>query len=260
MGNSINSKKSQTPTIYVVGLGPGNRDLLTPAALKALEKSPVVAGYNKYVAQISDLVSSKKVIKNGMGGEVERCRLAFAEAISGHDVCVVCSGDAGIFAMAGLIYELRDFEKDFAGVAIEVVPGLTAVNAAAASLGSPLTNGCVIISLSDLLTPTTTIVKNLEAVAQSDLACALYNPAGKKRRELLNQAVEIFIEKRGGDIPAALVKHASCDNEEKWLGLLKDMPLKMVDMNTLLIIGNSTAVIKNGIFYDRRGYAEKYFD
>jgi cobalt-precorrin 5A hydrolase/precorrin-3B C17-methyltransferase len=162
--------------------------------------------------------------------------------------------------MAGLIYELRDYEKDFAGIAIEVVPGLTAVNAAAASLGSPLPNGCVIISLSDLLTPTATIIKNLEAVAQSDLACALYNPAGKKRRELLSRAVAIFTQERGGEIPAALVKHASCENEEKWLGHLEDLPLEMVDMNTLLIIGNSTAVIKNGIFYDRRGYAEKYFD
>ena len=254
------SKNNQKSTIYVIGLGPGDRELLTPAALKALQKCPVVVGYNKYVAQVDDLIVGKKIIKNGMGGEVERCRLAFAEALAGQDVCVVCSGDAGIFAMAGLVYELRDFEDDFAAVAIEVVPGLTAVNAAAASLGSPLTNGCVIISLSDLLTPTATIIKNLAAVAQSDLACALYNPAGKKRRELLSEAVTIFNRERGGEIPAGLVKHASCENEEKWLGRLKDLPLAMVDMNTLLIIGNSTAIIKNGIFYDRRGYAEKYFD
>ncbi len=254
------NKNMKTGKIYVVGLGPGRRELVTPAALKAVARCPVVVGYNKYIAQIADLLENKKIIKNGMGGEVERCRLAFAEVLGGLDACVVCSGDAGIFAMAGLIYELRDHDESFAEVEIEVVPGLTAVNAAAASLGSPLTNGCAIISLSDLLAPTATVIKNVEAVAQSDLACALYNPAGKKRRDLLRQAVTIFIRQRGEEIPAALVKHASCENEEKWLGRLSDLPLEMVDMNTLLLIGNSTAVIKNGIFYDRRGYAEKYFD
>ncbi|MEA2108006.1 MAG: precorrin-3B C(17)-methyltransferase [Pseudomonadota bacterium] len=250
---------NMTGTVYVIGLGPGRRDLVTPAALAAIERCPVIAGYTKYVAQINDLLADKKVIKNGMGGEVERCRLALEEALQGQDVCVVCSGDPGIFAMGGLIYELRDLEKRFVDIAIEVVPGLTAVNAAAARLGSPLTNGCAIISLSDLLTPTATIIRNLEAISRSDMACALYNPAGKKRRELLNRAVEIFRQHRGAEIPAAVVKHASRKDEEKWLGRLGDLPLEMVDMNSLIVIGNSTSVINKGIFYDRRGYAEKYF-
>ena len=248
-----------TGKVYVIGLGPGRREFVTPAALEAIERCPVVAGYTKYVAQIDDLLSTKKIIKNGMGGEVERCRRALEEALQGQDVCVVCSGDPGIFAMAGLIYELKDLEERFVDITIEVVPGLTAVNAAAASLGSPLTNGCAIISLSDLLTPTATIIRNLEAISKSDLACALYNPAGKKRRELLSRAVDIFIQQRGAETPAAVVKHASRQDEEKWLGRLCDLPLEMVDMNSLIVIGNSTSVINQGIFYDRRGYAEKYF-
>ncbi|HDS17348.1 MAG TPA: precorrin-3B C(17)-methyltransferase [Proteobacteria bacterium] len=256
---SWDDKMSGNGTLYVVGLGPGERRLMTPAALAALARTPVVVGYGKYLDQIDDLLVGKKVIRSGMGAEVERCRRALAAAAAGSDVGVVCSGDPGIFAMAGLLYELRDREAVFAGVEIEVVPGLSAVFAAAAALGSPLTNGCVILSLSDLLTPTAVIVKNLEAAALSELACALYNPAGKKRRELLQQALAIFVRQRGPEVPAALLKNVSRRDEERWLGPLADFPAERVDMNSLIIIGNATSVISRGNLYDRRGYREKYF-
>lgn len=245
--------------LTIIGLGPGNREYLTPAALAALAESRIVVGYHKYLAQIADLLVDQELVASGMGAEVKRCRRALTEAAAGNRVALVCSGDAGLLAMAGLVYELRDFEAVFAEVEIAVLPGITAALAAAAALGAPLTNGAILISLSDLLRPTATVVADLENAARVDLPLCLYNPAGKKRRRLLHQVRELLLAERGPQTPVALMKHISREDEEKWLGALIDLPFDMVDMNTLLVVGNSTAVISNGVFYDRRGYREKYF-
>ncbi len=217
--------------VIFAGAGPGAPDLLTLRCVKALAAADLViyAGplVNPEVLQHCRpecrLIDSARIDLNEVIDLIK-------EAVSWKQRVVrLHTGDPSMYgAISEQMNRLDkleiDYEKDFANVAIEVVPGLTAVNAAAASLGSPLTNGCALISLSDLLTPTATIIKNLEAVALSDLAVGLYNPAGKKRRELLSQAVAIFSQQRSGEIPTALVKHASCDNQEKWLGLLKNLP------------------------------------
>ena len=170
---------------------------------------------------------------------------------------MVCSGDPGILAMAGLLFELRDREAAFAGIPIRVLPGITAANLAAASLGAPLQNGFSLVSLSDLLVPTDEVRRNLCAVAQSDLPVALYNPAGRRRRTLLAEALRLFREQRGNVI-CALAKHAGRPEETLWTGTLDEFPADAVDMSSLVIIGGPRTKLSGNIMYEARGYAEKY--
>ena len=135
-----------------------------------------VAGYSKYVDFIRDRIHGKRLIETGMKGEVERCRDALAAAAAGATVCMVCSGDPGILAMAGLLFELRAREQAFRDLPIRVLPGITAASTAAAALGAPLQNGFSLVSLSDLLVPADEVRRNLRAVAQSALPVTLYNP------------------------------------------------------------------------------------
>lgn len=251
-------RENRTGTVTVVGLSSGSARHITPEVTDAIRASDTVAGYTKYVDMIRPFTSGKKVIENGMRGEIERCKDTLNAAATGESVCMVCSGDAGILAMAGLLYEMQAAEPQFSDIKITVLPGITAANIAAASVGAPLQNGYSLISLSNLLVPTEEVEANLRANAQSHLTCALYNPAGKKRRELLHTAVKIFLEKRGSETLCALVKHAGREKEEKWLGKLCDLDLDSVDMSSLLIIGGSRARIHNGIFFENRGYEDKY--
>ena len=173
---------------------------------------------------------------------------------------MVCSGDPGILAMAGLLYELRAREPECAGIPITVLPGITSANIAAASLGAPLQNGFSLVSLSDLLVPADEVRGNLRAVAQSALPVALYNPAGRKRRHLLMEALELFREQRGEDTLCAYVRHAGRPQERTWIGRLGDFPAEEVDMSTLLIIGGPRTVFDGEALYEARGYVDKYMD
>ena len=195
-----------------------------------------------------------------MKGEVERCLSALEAALAGQNVCMVCSGDPGILAMAGLLYELRTREPRFRDIPIRVLPGITAANIAAASLGAPLQNGFSLVSLSDLLVPSDEVRQNLRAVAQSALPVTLYNPAGRKRRHLLTEALDIFREQRGGDVLCAYVRHAGRPQEAKWIGRLDDFPADEVDMSTLVIIGGPRTITDAGAMYEARGYVEKYME
>ena len=186
--------------------------------------------------------------------------VGLGSAASGSEVCMVCSGDPGILAMAGLLYELRAREPRFAGVPIKVLPGITAANIAAASLGAPLQNGFSLVSLSDLLVPADEVRHNLRAVAQSALPVALYNPAGRKRRHLLEESLEIFRELRGGDVFCAYVKNAGRPQETQWIGRLSAFPADEVDMSTLVIIGGPRTRLDAGVLYEARGYVEKYME
>lgn len=246
--------------VLVVGLGSGDPAQLTPEVDAALRRCDTVAGYSKYVDFIRDRIHGKRLIETGMKGEVERCRDALAAAAAGATVCMVCSGDPGILAMAGLLFELRAREQAFRALSIRVLPGITAASTAAAALGAPLQNGFSLVSLSDLLVPADEVRRNLRAVAQSALPVTLYNPAGRKRRQLLAEALDIFREARGGDILCAFVRHAGRPEETRWIGRLADLPADDVDMSTLVLIGSARTVTDQGALFEARGYAEKYLD
>lgn len=246
--------------VLVVGLGSGDPAQLTPEVDAALRRCDTVAGYSKYVDFIRDRIHGKRLIETGMKGEVERCRDTLAAAAAGATVCMVCSGDPGILAMAGLLFELRAREQAFRDLSIRVLPGITAASTAAAALGAPLQNGFSLVSLSDLLVPADEVRRNLRAVAQSALPVTLYNPAGRKRRRLLAEALDIFREARGGDILCAFVRHAGRPEETRWIGRLADLPADDVDMSTLVLIGSARTVTDQGALFEARGYAEKYLD
>ena len=256
----LSAPKAARGQVVVVGLGSGVPEQITPEVDAALRHCDTVAGYSNYVDFIRDRIIGKPIIQNGMMGEVARCRATLEAAAAGQEVCMVCSGDPGILAMAGLLFELRAREPEFADIPIRVLPGITAANIAAASLGAPLQNGFSLVSLSDLLVPSDEVRQNLRAVAQSALPVTLYNPAGRKRRHLLTEALDIFREQRGGDVLCAYVRHAGRPQEAKWIGRLDDFPPDEVDMSTLVIIGGPRTITDAGAMYEARGYVEKYME
>lgn len=256
----LSAPKATRGQVVVVGLGSGVPEQITPEVDAALRHCDTVAGYSNYVDFIRDRIIGKPIIQNGMMGEVARCRATLEAAAAGQEVCMVCSGDPGILAMAGLLFELRAREPEFADIPIRVLPGITAANIAAASLGAPLQNGFSLVSLSDLLVPSDEVRQNLRAVAQSALPVTLYNPAGRKRRHLLTEALDIFRERRGGDVLCAYVRHAGRPQEAKWIGRLDDFPADEVDMSTLVIIGGPRTIADAGAMYEARGYVEKYME
>ena len=244
--------------IVVAGLGSGLPGQITPETEAALRYCDTVVGYSRYMDFIRARVTGKEIIENGMRGEVERCRAALEAAACGKSVCVVCSGDPGIFAMAGLLHELRSSSPDLADVSIRVLPGITAASLAAAALGAPFQNGFSLLSLSDLLVPADEIRRNLLAAAQSSLPAAIYNPAGRRRRRMLGEALDLSRKHRGQDVPCAYVKNAGRPQEKKWIGRLADFPVDDVDMSTLVIIGGVRTRMEGDTLYEARGYAEKY--
>ena len=176
--------------IYVTGLGPGAADQMTIRARKVLEKCPVIIGYTVYIDLIREEFPDKTFLSTPMRKETDRCRMAFAEAQKGQDVAMVCSGDAGVYGMAGLICEVG---KDYPDVGIEIVPGITAASGGAAVLGAPLMHDFAVISLSDLLTPWEKIERRVRAAAEADFVICIYNPASKKRADYLKKACEMIL-------------------------------------------------------------------
>ncbi len=193
-----------------------------------------------------------EVISGKMGQEVERARTAVMKALENKRVAVVSSGDPGIYGMAGLVLEVAEQEK--ANVPIEVVPGVTAANAAAATLGAPLIGDFAVISLSDLLTPWNLIERRLRAAAEADLVIALYNPQSRGRREPLAKAHEILLEYRDPETLVGIVKRAKREGEETTITSLREMLNHDIDMVTIVIIGNSTTYKVNGKMVTPRGY------
>ncbi len=242
--------------IYAVGTGPGNPELLTGQARRVIESCSVLAGYELYIKELGDLAKGKKLIEGNMFAEVDRCREALEYALRGETVAMVSSGDAGVYGMAGLLYELVELER-YREIEIEVVPGVTAALAAAALAGAPLMNDFAVVSLSDLMTPKELIQKRLKALAEADFVTVLYNPASTRRRELLPFAVETF-QAAGGDLPAALVKNAYRENEEVRFCTLGNFPFDAVGMTTVVILGNSDTIFTGKRLYVPRGYREKY--
>ena len=193
-----------------------------------------------------------------MMAEVERCRKAVEAAVSGRNVVMVCSGDPGIYAMAGLVMELLEARDLFGIINFEVIPGIPAFTAAAALLGAPLMHDFASISLSDLLTPWERIEKRLRAAAEADFVISLYNPRSKKRAGHLRDALEMISEHRSADTPVGIVNRAYRDGQKVKIVTLGSVNEDDVDMQTVLIIGNSSTRETGGMMLTPRGYANKY--
>ena len=238
--------------IYVIGIGPGSRNLMTEEAIKAIEDSEVIVGYKTYINLITEFIGDKEVVQNGMRKEIERCKQAIEIAKTGKTVAVISSGDAGIYGMAGLILEL--LTKEEADVKVKVVPGVTASIGAAAVLGAPIMHDFCHISLSDLLTPWDVIEKRLRLAAEADFVGCLYNPRSKGRSEHLARAFDIMGEFKDGNTPVGIVKDVGRAKEEKFVCTFDTMDFERVDMTTMVVVGNKSTFIHDDLMITPRGY------
>ncbi len=239
-----------------MGTGPGGPEHLTHAAQNAITAADCVIGYRTYLDLIPHLLDGKEVISSRMMQEVDRCREALKLAAGGRRVALVCGGDPGIYAMAGLVLEMA--AADDANVAIDIVPGLAALNSCAARLGAPLMHDFAAISLSDLLTPWERIEQRLAAAAAADFVIVLYNPKSKKRATHLDRAVEIISAHRPAATPAGVVTAATREHEKILLTTLGELPAADVGMQSTVIIGNKTTFRWRDYLITPRGYNEKY--
>lgn len=224
---------------------------MTGRAVEAIRDAEVVVGYDVYVDLVRHLCAGKDVLSTGMRREVDRCRMALDAALRGKRVAFVCSGDAGIYGMAGIMHEVARKHPD---IAIEVVPGVTAASFSAALLGAPLGHDFAAISLSDLLTPWERIEKRLRLAAEADFILCLYNPRSKKRQDYLGKAVGYIMEFRPAATPSGYVKNAGRDGEEAHICRLGDLPGRDIDMFTTVIVGNSQTRLINNKLVTPRGY------
>lgn len=241
--------------LTVVGLGPGAGEDLTGRARRAIEEADLVVGYTAYIALIRDQFPDKEMTSTGMKKEVDRCRLAVETAVEGKNVAVVCSGDSGVYGMAGLIYEVA---QDYPPIDIEVIPGITAACGGAAVLGAPLTHDFAVISLSDLLTPWEKIQKRLEAAAAADFVICLYNPRSRSRSDYLRRACDILLTQKAPDTVCGFVQNIGREGERAvTLTLAQLRENTEVDMFTTVIIGNSETVLMDGKMVTPRGYLQR---
>jgi len=260
--------------IYIVGIGPGDIQHLTPAARTAIEEAEVIIGYRTYLDLIQGLLRGKEVISSEMRQEIERCKRAVELASQGKRVTIVCGGDPGIYAMAGLVFEiLKGSErlqvastkikgnynyKNSSPADVEVIPGVAAFNAAAARLGAPLMHDFASVSLSDLLTPWEVIEKRLEAAAKADFVIILYNPKSTGRQGHIQKARDVILRFKSPQTPVGIVKSAMRDNEKVIITDLEDMLNQDIDMQSIVIIGNSQTFIWNKRMITPRGYEKKF--
>ncbi|MBR0289929.1 MAG: precorrin-3B C(17)-methyltransferase [Selenomonadaceae bacterium] len=240
--------------ISVIGIGPGGLDEMTPKARKAIENAEVVAGYNTYIRLIEKILVGKKIIGRAMMQEIERSHLAIEEALKGHNVAVISSGDAGVYGMAGLVLEMILDLPEENRPQFKIIAGVSAVNAAAAILGAPLMHDFAIISLSDLMTPWELIKNRVRSAAQSDFDIALYNPKSKRRVNQLVEVQKILLEFREKNTPVGIVTNAGRDGESKIISTLENFIREEINMFSLVIIGNSQTFIKSGFMLTPRGY------
>lgn len=237
--------------IYVVGIGPGAYDQMTGKAIKALEESDVIIGYTVYVDLVKEHFAGKEFMTTPMKKEVDRCVLAFEEAKKGKIVSMICSGDAGVYGMAGLMYEVG---RDYPEIALEIIPGVTAATGGAAVLGAPLIHDFCLISLSDLLTPWEKIEKRLLAAAEADFVVCLYNPSSKKRHDYLQKACNLMMQYKSPETVCGIVSQIAREGESCQVMSLKELRDTQVDMFTTVFVGNSQTKEINGKMVTPRGY------
>lgn len=223
-------------TLYVVGIGPGSDRYMTLEAEEILKNCEVIAGYTVYVELIQEYFPEKEYIVSGMKQEKERCRMALEAAAEGKQTAVVCSGDAGVYGMAGILMEMG---TEFPKVEIQVIAGVTAALSGAALLGAPIGHDFAVISLSDLMTPWETIAKRLEGAAMADFVICLYNPASRKRKDYLKKACEIIMKYQSPHTVCGLVKNIGRAGECVRIFSLETLADIPADMFTTVFIGNS---------------------
>lgn len=242
-------------TLFVVGIGPGGPEFLTGEAREALSRAQVLCGYTVYVDLVAPLFPGKETYTSPMTKELERCRWALETAQSGRDVAFVCSGDAGVYGMAGLLLQLA---PQFPAVEIRVVAGVTAALSGGAVLGAPLGHDFCVISLSDLLTPWEVIENRLRCAARGDFCLCLYNPSSRKRAGYLQKACDILLEE--GKSPQTVcgwVKNIGREGQESRVLSLSDLRGEQLDMFTTVFIGSSATQEVNGRMVTPRGYEQK---
>ena len=248
---------TNTGILSVVGTGPGASDLITPRARQSIEQADIVVGYKTYLDLITDCLSpQQEIISSAMMQEIDRCRKALELADSGKKVALVCGGDPGIYAMAGLVFELA--KETGSTTEIAIIPGIAALNSCAAILGAPLMHDFAAISLSDLMTPWPMIEKRLEAAAMADFVTVIYNPKSKKRTSQIVRAREIMLEQRDPQTPVGIVSAATRTNESVRLTTLEKMLDEEIGMQTTVVIGNSATFIFGDRMVTPRGYSKKY--
>lgn len=246
--------------IILVGIGPGHADHMTARARAAISESDVVIGYVTYIRLVKDLLEGKTVIKKSMTEEIDRAVEALAHAREGRTVALVSSGDAGVYGMAGPTFDVL-FDAGWSpdgGVAVEIVPGASALNTCAALVGAPLTHDFCAISLSDLLTPWVAIARRLVAAAEADFVTALYNPKSGRRTGQILEAQQIFLSRRDPATPVAIVKSAYRDRQRIEMTDLAHMADAEIGMLSTVLIGNSSTYVRDGLMVTPRGYANKY--
>lgn len=237
--------------IYIIGMGPGKEEMMTGEAIQALENSDVIIGYTVYVKLLGERFEGKEMLTTPMRQETERCRLCFEEAAKGKQVALICSGDAGIYGLASLMYEMG---KDYPETELIVIPGITAANSGAAVLGAPLNHDFCVISLSDLLTPWEKIEKRLMAAAEGDFAIAIYNPSSHKRKDYLMRACDILLRVIEEERPCGFVENIGREGTRAVTCTLRELRETQVNMFTTVFIGNSGSELVNGKLITKRGY------
>lgn len=237
--------------IYVVGIGPGEYEQMTLKAIRALEGSDVIIGYTVYVDLVKEHFAGREFMTTPMKKEVDRCILAFEEAKKGKVVSMICSGDAGVYGMAGLMYEVGVRYPD---VELEIIPGVTAALGGAAVLGAPLIHDFCLISLSDLLTPWEKIEARLLGAAKADLGVVLYNPSSKKRHDYLMKACDLMMQYKSPDTVCGIVGNIAREGEFSEVMTLHELRDTRVDMFTTVFIGNSQTKEIGGKMVTPRGY------
>lgn len=237
--------------LYVIGIGPGEYEQMTLKAIHAMEKSEVIIGYTVYVDLVKEHFPGKEFLTTPMKKEVDRCVMAFEEAKKGKVVSMICSGDAGVYGMSGLMYEVG---VNYPEVELEIIPGVTAATGGAAVLGAPLIHDFCLISLSDLLTPWEKIEARLLAAAEADFVVCLYNPSSRKRSDYLQKACDLMMQYKSPETVCGIVSYIGRDGEHYEVMDLKTLRDTKVDMITTVWVGNSQTKEINGKMVTPRGY------
>ena len=235
--------------IYVVGLGPGNKENMTFRAYDVLKNSDIIIGYKTYVDLIEGMFPDKKIIKSYMKKEVARCEETLKLALEGNIISLISSGDAGVYGMAGLMLEIAGDQ-----VEIEIVPGITSANASASLGGAPIVHDSVNISLSNLLTDWELIKKRIDLASQGDFVITLYNPKSSGRPELINEARDIMLKHKRKDTPVLIARNVGREGENYDITTLSEMLDYEINMFSTVIIGNSNTKVVNNKMITPRGY------
>ncbi len=237
--------------IYIVGMGPGDQAMMTGSALAALKEAEVIVGYAVYIDLLKGSFPEKEMLSTPMKQEEKRCRLCFEKAREGKKIALVCSGDAGVYGLASLMFEVG---REYPEIELEVIPGITAACSGAAVLGAPLNHDFCVISLSDLLTPWEKIERRLRAAAEGDFAIAIYNPSSHKRKDYLKRACDILLETLEPDRACGYVENIGRSGTKMVVCTLKELRQAEVNMFTTVFVGNADSEIVEGRLLTKRGY------